>query len=77
VLIAPPYTISDLAIEALKNEPNIIFEEASEFKRELTLTKEGREKDVTILYLCSLKNIAELAESHTEKLYYFVYNYDE
>ena len=70
ILIAPPYTVSREAIEALSTE--FKYDEAPEFKKDLI---QGKGDEIKLLYLSSLKGLAEYAESHTEKLYYFVYNY--
>lgn len=75
LLIAPPFSLSKGAIESLKNDFN--FKEAGVFKKKLIEKQRMQTDKVTLVHLPSLKGLAANAESHTEKLYYFVYKYDE
>lgn len=77
MLIAPPYTISKNTINDICNL-NLNYLEAEEFTRDLI--EKGTAtlyEGITLVYLPSLKGIEKFAESNTEKIYYFVYDYSE
>jgi len=69
-LIAPPFTVSKEAIEALSND--FKFVEADEFKADLLVkNKEDKEEEITLLYLPRLKGLGELAAYASDKVLCF------
>jgi hypothetical protein len=74
-LIAPPFSIEKDCILALQDEfPN--FTESDHFKRELIEQKPNLDTSaINFIFLTSLKGLEDFAESHTEKIYYLIFNY--